>query len=281
MNVATVARKDFEDAARAKTLWALVVIFSLFLGAAAWFFGDIQAGSNAVAGDALLASLTTPTSIFLPIMGIMVGYKAIVGERTSGTIKLLLSLPNTRQDVLAGKFLGRSAVVGTAVVVGSLVGAIVFAIFASSFPAVEYLAFLLLTVVLGAVFVAIGIGFSASTKSDTIAIVGAIALVLLFTLLWNIFTFVLTLLLNEFTDLASETLTDVLGFTNAINPTGAYSVLIRDVLSDSAQQAAAGQAMGAPSGFYTETWFAAVVLLFWLAVPLAFGYWRFENAELG
>jgi len=277
MNVATVARKDFEDAARAKTLWAVVVVFSLFLGVAAWFFADVQAGSETVAGDALLASLATPTSIFLPIMGIMVGYKAIVGERSSGTIKLLLSLPNTRRDVLAGKFLGRSAVVGTAVVVGSVVGAIVFAVFASSFPAVEYLLFLLLTLVLGAVFVAIGIGFSASTKSDTIAIVGAIALVLLFTLLWSIFTFILSLLLSEFTDLSSETLVDVLGFTNAINPTGAYDVIIRDSLSDGVQ-AAAAQGMG---GFYTETWFAAVVLLFWLVVPLGLGYWRFENAELG
>jgi len=281
MTVATVARKDFEDAARAKTLWALVVIFSLFIGAAAWFFADVQSASGAVAGDALLVSLTTPTSIFLPIIGIMVGYKAIVGERTSGTIKLLLSLPNTRQDVLAGKFIGRTAVVTTAVVAGSLVGGVVFAAFASSFPVVEYLLFLLLTAVLGAVFVAIGIGFSSSTKSDTIAIVGAIALVLLFTLLWNVFTFVLSLLLNQFTELGQETLLDVLGFTNAINPSGAYSVVINDLLSEGAQQAAASQAMGATAGFYTETWFAALVLLAWTVVPLALGYWRFENAELG
>jgi len=73
----------------------------------------------------------------------------------------------------------------------------------------------------------------------------------------------------------------VLGFTNAINPSGAYSVLINDLLSEGAQAAAAGQAMGSTSGFYTETWFAAVVLLAWLLVPLALGYWRFQNAELG
>lgn len=281
MNVATVARKDLEDAARAKTLWALVVVFSLFIGAAAWFFADVQSASGAVAGDALLVSLTTPTSIFLPIIGIMVGYKAIVGERTSGTIKLLLSLPNTRREVIAGKFVGRTAVVTIAVVAGSLVGGVVFAVFATSFPVVEYLLFLLLTAVLGAVFVAIGIGFSSSTKSDTIAIVGAIALVLLFTFLWNVFTFVLSLLLNEVTELSNETIFDVLGFTNAINPSGAYSVVINDLLSEGAQQAAASQAMGATTGFYAETWFAALVLLAWLVVPLTLGYWRFENAELG
>lgn len=281
MNVATVARKDLEDAARAKTLWALVVVFSLFIGAAAWFFADVQSASGAVAGDALLVSLTTPTSIFLPIIGIMVGYKAIVGERTSGTIKLLLSLPNTRREVIAGKFVGRTAVVTIAVVAGSLVGGVVFAVFATSFPVVEYLLFLLLTAVLGAVFVAIGIGFSSSTKSDTIAIVGAIALVLLFTFLWNVFTFVLSLLLNEVTGLSNETIFDVLGFTNAINPSGAYSVVINDLLSEGAQQAAASQAMGATTGFYAETWFAALVLLAWLVVPLTLGYWRFENAELG
>jgi len=32
--------------------------------------------------------------------------------------------------------------------------------------------------------------------------------------------------------------------------------------------------------FYGTPWLGAVVLLFWLAVPAAIGYWRFSKADL-
>lgn len=277
MSVPVVARKDFEDAIRSKSLWVIVALFALVIAAAAWFFGDVQASSQAVSGDALLVSLLIPTSILLPAIGIMLGYKAIVGERTSGTVKLLLSLPNTRRDAVLGKLLGRAAVVAAAVTLGSIIGGVVFAVFATSFPFVEYLIFLALTIVLGVVFVSIGIGFSASTRSDTIAIIGGIGLVLLFTFLWNLLTSLVTLLLDRFADVGQELLFDVGGVLRVINPTNAYAMVLQDLFSESARSPAVQQL----TGFYTETWFAALVLVAWLVVPIALGYWRFERAELG
>jgi len=32
--------------------------------------------------------------------------------------------------------------------------------------------------------------------------------------------------------------------------------------------------------FYLQEWFGVVVLLFWLAVPVAIGYYRFERTDL-
>jgi ABC-2 type transport system permease protein len=272
-----VARKDFEDAVRAKTLWALVALFTIVMVLSTWFFGDVQSAGNTVAAEALIISLVIPVSFILPAMGIMAGYKAIVGERDSGSIKVLLSLPNTRGNVLLGKFLGRSAVVSAAVLLGCVVGAIVFAVFAGEFAAAAYLQFLVLTLVLGVVFVGISVGFSASTSSSTVAIIGGIGLVLLFTLFWNLLTLLLGFILSEYGNLASETITDVVGFTNSINPTNAYNNLLLTVID---QENAGGGVGAMPDGFYTEPWFAVVVLAFWLVVPLAVGYWRFTNAEL-
>lgn len=276
MSWAVVARKDFEDAVRAKTLWVLVGLFAAAMALSTWYFGDVAAPANAsVPPEALIVSLVLPTSFVLPAMGIMVGYKAISGERNSGSIKLLLSLPHSRSDVLLGKFLGRTGVVAAAVLLGSLVGAISFAVFADSFAFVQYLQFLFLTLALGTAFVSIAVGFSASTKSGTLAIVGGIALVLLFTLLWDLLTFLLLFVLNESLNLAQSTTQDVLGVVSATNPTNAYQRLIQTVLDlNGAEQFAA-------DGFYGEPWFAVVVLLAWLVVPLGFGYWRFERAELG
>lgn len=276
MTWSVVARKDFEDAVRAKTLWALVAFFTIVIAISTWFFGDVQAQGSGVPAESLIISLLIPVSFILPAMGIMVGYKAIVGERDSGSIKLLLSLPHKRRDVLFGKFVGRSAVVSAAVVLGCILGGIVFAVFANSFPLAEYLQFLLLTLVIGVVFVGIAVGFSASTKSSTIAIIGGIGLVLLFTILWDIITLLVTFVLSEYTGVANTTLQDVLGFTIAINPTNAYETLLLTMFDE-------GQAMGGAmptGGFYTEPWFAVVVLLFWVVAPLGLGYWQFERAEL-
>lgn len=271
-----VARKDFEDAVRAKTLWALVALFTIVMVLSTWFFGDVQAAGNTVAAEALIVSLVLPVSFILPAMGIMAGYKAIVGERDSGSVKVLLSLPNTRRNVIFGKFLGRSAVVSAAVLLGCVIGAIVFAVFANTFPVAEYLQFLALTLVLGVVFVGVAVGFSASTGSSTVAIIGGIALVLLFTLFWSLLTLLLGFVLTEYANVGSEMVSDVIGMTNAINPTNAYNNLLLTVID---QQGGANAQM-MTDGFYTEPWFAVVVLAFWLVVPLALGYWRFENAEL-
>lgn len=276
MTWSVVARKDFEDAVRAKTLWALVILFAVVIALSTWFFGDVQAQGESVAAESLIISLLIPISFILPAMGIMVGYKAIIGERDTGSIKLLLSLPHTRRDVLFGKFVGRSAVVSAAVVLGCLLGAVVFALFAKTFPFAEYLQFLLLTLVIGVVFVGIAVGFSASTKSSTLAIIGGVGLVLLFTILWDLLTFLVTYLLSELTGLANETLQDVLGFIIAFNPANAYELLLLTMLDPSGNMGA-----GMPTdGFYREPWFAVVVLAFWLVGPLLLGYWRFENAEL-
>jgi len=49
------------------------------------------------------------------------GYMAVVGERRSGSIKILLGLPPNRADVVFGKLLGRMGVVGLAVGVSASV----------------------------------------------------------------------------------------------------------------------------------------------------------------
>jgi ABC-2 type transport system permease protein len=274
MTWTVVAKKDFEDAVRAKTLWALVIFFTLAIAVSTWFFGSVRAAGEGVPGESLIISLLIPVSFLLPAMGIMVGYKAIIGERDTGSIKLLLSLPHKRRDVLVGKFLGRAAVVSVAVVLSCLLGAVVFGVFANTFPVAAYLQFLLLTLVIGVVFVGIAVGFSASTKSSTIAIIGGIGLVLLFTFLWDLLTLLVGFLLSEYTGVANATLQDVIGIVIAINPANAYESLLLTLFDTE-------MGGGFPSaGFYTEPWFAVAVLAFWVLAPLGLGYWRFEHAEL-
>ncbi|MFB6146098.1 MAG: ABC transporter permease subunit [Halobacteriaceae archaeon] len=273
MTWAVVAKKDFRDSIRAKTLWAIVAVFALLIAASVFVFSELFGGQEQAASQ-LLLSLMTPTSILLPAIGVMVGYKAIIGERNSGSIKILLSLPHSRRDAIAGKFVGRTAVVTVAVALGAIIGAVVFLVVAGTFAPVKYLAYVATSIVLGATFVSIAVGFSALTTSDTVAIIGGVGLVLLFTLLWNILTFLVGFLLGEYAGVAQQTTRDFIGFISAINPANAYSRLLRPLLGVETGDLPGGGA------FFNEPWFSALIILVWLIAPLALGYWRFEQADL-
>ncbi|MDZ7850465.1 MAG: ABC transporter permease subunit [Halodesulfurarchaeum sp.] len=66
-------------------------------------------------------------AMLVPIMALIAGYLAIAGERESGSLKILLGLPPSRGEVLAGKFLGRAAVVGIGVAAGFAISGVVTA----------------------------------------------------------------------------------------------------------------------------------------------------------
>jgi len=111
-----VARKEFRDALRSKGLWVPSLVFTAFFvipaAAALWFDVGIRGGQDV--GMQLLIRVIYPNivTLFLPLVAIFAGYAAISKERTSGSLKLLLSLPHPRKDVIIGKVVGRCGVVG-------------------------------------------------------------------------------------------------------------------------------------------------------------------------
>ena len=73
---------------------------------------SIAAGGGEIGEmEATVTTLITLSSLFLPIIGIMLGYGAITGEVESGALSIVLSYPVKRIDVILGKFLGLSCVI--------------------------------------------------------------------------------------------------------------------------------------------------------------------------
>ncbi|MBM4454509.1 MAG: ABC transporter permease [Chloroflexi bacterium] len=58
-----------------------------------------------VSGEALPFSLPLFLSLFIPVVGIALGFDAVSGERASGTLSRLLAQPVYRDSVINGKFL--------------------------------------------------------------------------------------------------------------------------------------------------------------------------------
>lgn len=289
MSTTTIAWKDFEDALRSRTLIALAAVFVLFTAGATYLFAEIlgfSAASNLPPVVRLIVSLLYPIVVFVPLIGVMTGYKSVVGERESGSVKLLLSLPHTRRDVVFGKLLGRIAVLAVAILAGFAAAAGMALVLYDAFPFVDYILFALTTVALGAVYLAFAIGLSASTGSGTVALWGALGFFVFFQFLWG---FVVQLFAYMANGLSSpqgfafglgyfppDRAPDWYQLVQGLSPGNAYQSAVGSFLPNNAGPAS--QAASVP--YYLEGWFGSVILAIWIVVPLVLGYLRFEKADL-
>ena len=286
MSWMAVAEKDFRDAIRSRLLIALTLLFALFAGGAAFFVTEIDQPGGPFVGEVttiLITGLTAATAVFIPIVAIAAAYRSLAGERESGSLKVLLSLPNSRADIVVGKFLGRSGVVSIALLIGFAVGLVVTAALADAFSPGEYLVYVGVSLLFAFVFVSITVGVSAFTASTFRSALGAFGLFVVFQFLWRPLSLGVVYVLNGFSFEEIEEgdwLIDLFEFLTIIDPTTAYeqaTLWVVRLLSEEDEQA---QEAAAEAAFYLQDWFGFVVMAFWIIVPLAVGYLRFESADL-
>lgn len=280
-----VAHKDFQDAVRSRWLWALAGIFVALVSAvslgAGYFLQDVGSSDILSVMNGLL--VTT----LVPLISLVVGYGAVAGERESGSLKLLLSLPHSRLDVVVGKVVGRSAVMAVAVTVGFLLPAVVLAILVplgqvASFDAFEFVGFTAFVVVLAAVFVAIAVGISALARTQKQAIAGALGFYFLFVTFWVLFQTVgfvgLIIISQGWPGWMPLSLQETQNVFRVVNPTGAFKILTTAFLNDALFAPQTADVRGVrPRNLQVS---AVSMLLFWLLFPVLVGLWRFEETDL-
>ncbi|MFC6905543.1 ABC transporter permease [Halalkalicoccus tibetensis] len=285
MSAIAIAKKDFQDAVRSRGLIALTLIFVLFTVAGAYVGTQISGVLGDEAGDTLdlVIALQSPASFLVPIIALLIGYGAVAGERESGSLKFLLGLPHTRQDVVLGKVLGRTGVVVVSILIGFAAGMVAIFAFTGSISPVEYLVFTLLTVLLGFVYVCIGVGLSAMTKSTTRAAVGAFGLLGLFWLLWSVIAQLL-LYLTSGSVFPESGYPDWYVTFLSLPPGPAYGSALGAALGESGLAVASTyEAQGLLEGgvpLVAQPSFGFVLLAAWAFVPLAIGLLRFDRVDL-
>jgi ABC-2 type transport system permease protein len=311
-----VARKDFEDAVRSRGVLLVSVLFVGLFVFGAYFFADqvsqaaTQAGNAPPAqsgggggtpdSDTFLRVLSSAVTLLVPVVALVASYSAIVGERTSGTLKLLLSLPHSRRDVVVGKLLGRGAVVCLPAVGGLLLSMLVFPLTDVALKPVTFLGFALLTGVLAITFVALSVGVSAAASTDRRAVVGTVGAYIGLLVFWNQAVDPLVSRLAETLDWGQATVLKASITLKLLNPLGAYNSLVASLVTDSTAAARAavtgGIQLSRQSGllqrlyaqqlsqegipFYLTDAAVVVYLLLWIVVPLVVGYGLFRSADL-
>jgi ABC-type transport system involved in multi-copper enzyme maturation permease subunit len=100
----------------------------------------------------------------VPIIAIMLGYATISGEAESGALFVVLSYPVKRVEVLFGKFLGLSAVICLSVLLGFGSAGLIIGATTENTQWVGYLTFILLTMLIGLVYLSLSICCSSLLK---------------------------------------------------------------------------------------------------------------------
>lgn len=280
MSWTAVARKDFRDGVRSRTLLGLTLLFVMFAGGFIYIYSTapqlVTSGPTPIQRSfaTLAVALIGAVYYIVPLISLIVGYKAIAGERTSGSIKFLLGFPHTRGDLVFGKLIGRTAVVTVALLVGFAAAGLIA--LAKSLPvaSLDYVVFVGLTVVLAFVFVSIAIGFSAGFRSPTRALYSVIGLFALF-YIWSLVPTLIRYVLNGFT-LPNTAPPEWAQFVQLLSPQTAYQHAAATLIPSLETLT---QATGTEP-FYLQNWFGFVILIAWLIVPLMVGYVQFERTDL-
>lgn len=272
MSWQAVARKDVRDAARAKSVWLLTAVFlAFFLGLTLFVpqLGDAEF-------DTFLALGAEIVGLFLPLVGIVLGYKAVITERESGSMALLLSLPHSRRDVAIGKFVGRSIVLAVPTSIGLAVAAPLVAIRYGSFAPLQYLGFSLLTILYGLAFLGIAIGLSMATTASRRVTAGAFGAYVVLVMLWLTIVDFVVLILFRFQDNPLTNPPDWAVVAKLFEPSTAYVYL----LSDGIDSGVVTPFAQFGSAWFTEPPVALAVLLGWIVVPMVLGYREFAASDL-
>lgn len=222
-SILIVARKEIQEGLRNRWVLATTLLLAA-LALTLTFLGSAPTGNvGADALDVVIVSLSSLTIFLVPLIALLISHDAIVGEMERGTMLLLLSYPIGRWQVILGKFIGHLAILSFATLVGYGAAAAALAATGAVIDAASWWAFLsmiLFSVMLGAVFVAIGYLVSALVAERGTAGGIAIGVWLFFVLIYD-----MALLGMLVVDQGRTISGGILNVLLLLNPTDAYRLL--------------------------------------------------------
>jgi Cu-processing system permease protein len=158
--VYTIAKKEFADNARNKWIISLIAIFLVLTIAASFMAGRGKVGEM----DLTVGVLISISSMLVPIISIMLGYATISGEAESGALSVVLACPVRRVEVLLGKLIGLGSVICLSTLVGFGISGILIAASTGHAEWSSYIAFILLTMLLGMLYLSLSVCISSVLK---------------------------------------------------------------------------------------------------------------------
>jgi Cu-processing system permease protein len=272
--VATIAAQEIRNGFRNRWVLAATLLLAV-LALSLTLLGSAPTGAVKVSAlTVTVVSLASLTVFLVPLIALLLAYDAIVGEAERGTLLLLLAYPVARHQVLLGKFLGHLAILAAATVAGyGAAGAAVG--LGGGTNAAAWAAFGILlgsSVLLGAVFLAVGYLLSALVRERATAGGLALGIWLLLVIIYD--TALLGLLVADGGRFVTPRL---FGTLLLLNPADAFRLLNLAGFEDA--RLVAGLA-GVDAGAAGHPAAALAALAAWVLLPLSLTGWIFARREI-
>jgi Cu-processing system permease protein len=273
-SVYVIAKKEFADNVRNRWIVALIAIFLILAIASSFMAGRGSVGEM----DLTVGVLMSISSLLVPIIAIMLGYATISGEAESGALSVVLACPVRRVEVLLGKFLGLGSVICFSILVGFGVSGIVIAATTGHAQWSGYVVFLLLTMLLGLLYVSLSMSFSALLKRRVTSLGAGVV-----TFFWGLIIAIIWMGLYMSTGGSMDDLMP--GDLTSVPDWFWFEVFLSPM---DGNQMAAMLAFGQTEfmGFELDAvpWVSlsslAFAQLLWTVVPLMLAYWWFEKRDV-
>ena len=269
-----LAGKEIRDGLRNRWLAASVLLLAA-LALSLAFLGTAPAGAvKASMLSATVASLTSLTVYLLPLIALMLSFDALVGEFERGTMLLLLTYPVARWQVVLGKFIAHLFILVIALTLGYGSSGLLIAAMGGD-DAEGWRAFAVLlgsSVLLGAIFVALGYLISIAVAERATAAGLAIAVWLLLVVVYDLLLLGL-LLADSGQSIGEASFSALLLF----NPTDSYR-LVNLTAFEGVRQAAGLAGAGLKAGADTAS--SLTIMFIWAVLPLSATVFLFQRREL-
>ena len=269
-----LALKELRDGLRNRWIAAAIILLAA-LAIVLSLMGSAPTGSVKVSAlDITVINLASLSVYLIPLIALMLSFDALVGEFERGTMLLLLTYPVTRWQVIMGKFLGHVLILFVAIFAG-YGGALLFMVMMGGGSLDGWQAYFMMmtsSLLLGAVFIALGYFVSVLAKERATAIGSAIGLWLVFVVLYDLILFG-ALLLDKQQVIGQKLFSTLM----LISPTDSYRILnlsMFDGVSQSAGMAGLASNAGMSSGLLFS------VILIWVIIPLTATLYIFQQREL-
>ena len=263
----TIAAKEFRDRMRNRWVLAVALVFTVFSLVIAYFGGAQQGAVGFRSIEFTIASLVSLVIYLIPLIALLLGFDAIVGERERGSLDLLLSLPITRLELLLGKYLGLAAALALSTLAGFGMVAVLLSRQMSWASMYHYFGFMLSSVLLGLAFLSLAVLLSVLARDRTRASGLAIATWFFFVLVFDL------VLLGVLVGSGGRFGGEAFALLLLLNPADVFRILnvfsLEDVRTLYGLATVVPPAMGSPLKM-------GGAMLVWIAVPLALAHWRFK-----
>lgn len=166
--------KEFSDRLRSGWVIACVLVWLGAIGLTS-FFGLLQIGQIGVQGyERTVISLLNLVQYLVPLLGLLLGYDLIVSEKEEQTLRLIVAGGVNRTRLLLGKFLGGCLTLTVPLTLGFTIAGTVIGLMTRGNGFGSFLRLALSGLVLGVLFLGIGLMISTFSRTRVQALVFAL-----------------------------------------------------------------------------------------------------------